>query len=90
MSDVNFDGAGQALSALDRLLLKLTEAADAMPPRGHWARRRWEGLDGLGSETIRLLHDRRMPRSRANIDHLVVTPTGVYVIDAIKYGGPPT
>ena len=47
------------------------------------------GLNRLGSETIRLLHDRRMPRSRANIDHLAVTPTGVYVIDAKKYCGRP-
>ncbi len=47
------------------------------------------GLNRLGSESIRLLHDRRMPRSRANIDHLAVTPTGVYVIDAKKYRGRP-
>ena len=47
------------------------------------------GLDRLASETIRLLHDRRMPRSRANIDHLAVTTTGVYVIDAKKYRGRP-
>jgi hypothetical protein len=29
-----------------------------------------------------MLHDRRMPRGRGNIDHLAVAPTGVYVIDA--------
>ncbi|HTA36568.1 MAG TPA: nuclease-related domain-containing protein [Solirubrobacteraceae bacterium] len=29
-----------------------------------------------------ILHDRRMPRSRANIDHLAIAPSGVYVIDA--------
>jgi hypothetical protein len=34
-----------------------------------------------------LLHDRRMPRSHANIDHLAVTPSGVYVIDAKDYTG---
>lgn len=28
-----------------------------------------------------VLHDRRMPGSRANIDHLAVAPSGVYVID---------
>ena len=47
------------------------------------------GLDRLASETIRLLHDRRLPRSKANIDHLAVTATGVYVIDAKKYRGRP-
>lgn len=33
-----------------------------------------------------ILHDRRMPRGRGNIDHLAVAPTGVFVIDtkAIK------
>ncbi|MBC9822826.1 NERD domain-containing protein [Terrabacter sp. MAHUQ-38] len=47
------------------------------------------GLNQLASETLRLLHDRRIPASRANIDHLAVTPTGVYVIDAKKYKGRP-
>jgi hypothetical protein len=30
----------------------------------------------------RVLHDRRMPPGRTNIDHLAVAPTGIYVIDA--------
>ena len=47
------------------------------------------GLDRLGCDTIRLLHDRRIPGSRANIDHLAVTPTGVYVMDAKRYRGRP-
>lgn len=34
-----------------------------------------------------LLHDRRMPRGHGNIDHLAVTPTGVFVIDAKRYRG---
>lgn len=34
-----------------------------------------------------LLHDRRIPKSRANIDHIAVTGTGVYVIDAKRYRG---
>lgn len=29
-----------------------------------------------------LLHDRRIPGGRANIDHIAVAPSGVYVIDA--------
>ncbi|WKN47408.1 nuclease-related domain-containing protein [Nocardioides sp. Arc9.136] len=44
-------------------------------------------LDELSSATLRLLHDRRIPGSPANIDHLAVTPTGVYVIDAKRYVG---
>jgi hypothetical protein len=36
---------------------------------------------------VEVLHDRRMPRSKANIDHIAVAPTGVYVIDAKRYDG---
>jgi hypothetical protein len=36
---------------------------------------------------IAVLHDRLMPASRANIDHLVIGPAGVHVIDAKKYTG---
>lgn len=46
-------------------------------------------LDSLTSDRVRVLHDRRIPRTRANIDHLVVCPSGVYVIDAKKYRGRP-
>ncbi len=38
-------------------------------------------------EGIRALHDRRMPGTRANIDHIVVAPAGVFVIDAKRYEG---
>lgn len=34
-----------------------------------------------------VLHDRRIPRSRTNIDHLAVATSGVYVIDAKRYKG---
>jgi nuclease-like protein len=33
------------------------------------------------------MHDRRMPGSRTNIDHLAVAPSGVYVIDAKRLKG---
>lgn len=46
-------------------------------------------LNELASDAIRVLHDRRIPGSRANIDHIAVAPTGVYVIDAKKYKGSP-
>lgn len=47
-------------------------------------------LNELSSEVLRVLHDRRIPGSRANIDHIVVAPTGIYVIDAKKYKGRPS
>ena len=39
-------------------------------------------------ERIEVLHDRLAPgRGAANIDHIVVSGAGVFVIDAKKYGG---
>lgn len=39
-------------------------------------------LDGFS-----VLHDRRAPRTRGNIDHIVIAPAGVFVVDAKKYEG---
>ena len=36
-----------------------------------------EGFDGF-----RVLHDRRVPGSRANVDHIVIAPAGIFVVDA--------
>jgi hypothetical protein len=47
-------------------------------------------LDALASDSLRVLHDRRIPGTRANIDHIVVTPQAVWVIDAKKYKGRPS
>ena len=44
-----------------------------------------KGLTDRASSTVRLLHDRRIPGTRANIDHIAVTATGVFVIDAKRY-----
>lgn len=42
-------------------------------------------LDAIAGDQIRVLHDRRIPRSKANIDHIVVTSAGVWVIDTKRY-----
>lgn len=42
-------------------------------------------LDALAEVGVITLHDRRIPGSRANIDHLVVTPWDVWVVDAKRY-----
>jgi hypothetical protein len=34
-----------------------------------------------------LLHDRRVPYTRANLDHIVVAPAAVFVVDAKLYSG---
>jgi hypothetical protein len=44
-------------------------------------------LDPLRDEGVAVLHDRRIPGTKANIDHLVVAPWGVFVIDAKNYKG---
>jgi hypothetical protein len=44
-----------------------------------------ETLEPLAGPTLRVLHDRRIPRTTANIDHLVVCSSGVFVIDAKRY-----
>jgi hypothetical protein len=36
---------------------------------------------------IRMLHDRRVPGTRGNIDHIVIGPAGVFVIDAKNHRG---
>src|SRR5262249_11589958 len=38
-------------------------------------------------EGVLALHDRRIPGSKANIDHIAVAPSGVWVIDAKLYHG---
>lgn len=47
-------------------------------------------LDQVASDRIRVLHDRRIPGTRANIDHLVVTGDAVWVVDAKRYRGRPS
>jgi hypothetical protein len=49
-----------------------------------------KSLVPLTERGVRFLHDRRIPRSRANIDHIVIAPAGVFVIDAKRYKGRPT
>lgn len=43
-------------------------------------------LDGLVGHGVGELHDRRIPRTMANVAHIAVAPSDVYVIDA-KIGG---
>jgi hypothetical protein len=39
------------------------------------------------SDRVLVLHDRRIPRSKANIDHIAVCSNGVWVIDSKRYKG---
>ena len=42
-------------------------------------------LDEHTSESVAVLHDRRIPGTKANIDHIVVTAGGLFVVDAKRY-----
>lgn len=42
-------------------------------------------LAGVAGPTLRVLHDRRIPKTTANTDHLVVCSSGVFVVDAKRY-----
>jgi hypothetical protein len=44
-------------------------------------------LDPLERHGWAVLHDLAVPRSRANIDHLVIGPGGVFVVDSKQYRG---
>ena len=44
-------------------------------------------LEPLAGEGFRILHDRQIPGSRANIDHLVIGPPGIYVVETKSLGG---
>jgi hypothetical protein len=39
------------------------------------------------SEVAIVLHDRKVPKTRGNIDHLVVAPNGIWIVDAKNYTG---
>lgn len=46
-------------------------------------------LDQLRDRGALTLHDRRIPGTRSNIDHIVVSSAGIFVIDAKRYKGRP-
>jgi hypothetical protein len=41
-----------------------------------------EGVEGL-----QILHDRRVPGTKGNVDHILIAPAGVFVVDAKQYEG---
>lgn len=46
-------------------------------------RRSGKVLDRLARVGVRTLHDRRLPQSPAQLDHVVVAPSGIYAINAV-------
>lgn len=44
-------------------------------------------LDGLRRRGVLAVHDRRVPGKRTNIDHIVIAPAGVFVVDTKNVTG---
>ena len=75
---------------LGRLILALShgpQSTTAWAQGAEGERRLADDLDKVAAAGVAALHDRRIPGSRTNIDHLAVTPSGVWVIDAKHYAG---
>ena len=46
-----------------------------------------QALSAIASDEIKVLHDRKVPRSSANIDHIAVTSQAVWLLDTKRYKG---
>jgi hypothetical protein len=44
-------------------------------------------LSSVAGPNLKVLHDRKIPRSAANIDHLAITSETIWVLDAKRYRG---
>jgi hypothetical protein len=84
------------LDAIPGLRGKLVRAFDTEPQSTTaWAqgaegeRRLAAALEaGLTSSAI-VLHSRKVPNTRGDIDHLIVAPSGIWIVDAKNYTGKP-
>ena len=76
------------LAGVVNFLIDDPQSARAWAKGSEAERQLAEGLTRRIGDRAVLLHDRRIPRSRANIDHLAIAPSGVWVIDAKSYSGP--
>jgi hypothetical protein len=80
---------GLAVAALVgwRLRFHPSEQARTWQRGAHGERRTARLLDRLPCEGYVVFHDLAVPDSPANIDHLVIGPTGVFVIDSKQWTG---
>jgi hypothetical protein len=70
-----------------RLRFRASTEASAWRQGARGERRTARRLRRLGRRGYVAFHDLSMPGSRANIDHLLIGPTGVFVIDSKQYTG---
>jgi hypothetical protein len=64
-----------------------TRRADNFAKGADGERRVGAILDSLTESGAVVLHDRRVPNTRGNIDHLVIAASGVWIVDAKNWKG---
>jgi hypothetical protein len=81
--------AGLAVAALVgwRLRFRPSEQARTWQRGAHGERRTARLLDRLTRDGFVVFHDLAVPGSDANVDHLVIGPTGLFVIDSKQWTG---
>jgi Nuclease-related domain len=70
-----------------RLRFRPSEQARAWQRGAHGERQTARRLDRLGRDGYVVFHDLAMPDSPANVDHLVIGPSGVFAIDSKQWTG---
>jgi len=70
-----------------RLRFRPSEQARAWQRGAHGERRTARLLDRLTGDGFVVFHDLAVPGSPANVDHLVIGPTGLFVIDSKQWTG---
>jgi Nuclease-related domain len=80
---------GVAVAALVgwRLRFRPSEQARSWQRGAHGERRTARLLDRLTRDGYVIFHDLAVPGSDANVDHLVIGPTGLFVIDSKQWTG---
>jgi hypothetical protein len=76
---------GAGLPLLD--LLKRPQHIDAWRSGAAGERAVGDMLDRMRAEGVVAVHDRRVPGRRTNIDHIAVSPAGVFVVDTKNVAG---
>lgn len=79
-------GTGR-LGRMAKLLSDDPQSTTAWARGAHGEERVAEILSERLNEHAVLLHDRKVPRTKGNIDHIAIAPSGVWIIDAKKYTG---
>lgn len=79
-------GTAMALAAVVGLV-RPSRSESAWRKGATGERRVGRALDTLAKQGVQVLHDVAMPGSRTNIDHVVVTPSGVFTIETKTYTG---